>query len=95
MQVKVLAFGVLKDLLGTATAEIELLAGSRVGDLLRILEQSTSNLRMETSVWQSLAVAVNREYSSAATELRDGDEVALLPPVSGGDNDGVGGRDAH
>ena len=95
MQVKVLAFGVLKDMLGTAIADVELLAGSSVGDLLRILEQSTSNLRMETSVWQSLAVAVNREYSSAATELRDGDEVALLPPVSGGHNGGVGGQVAH
>jgi molybdopterin converting factor small subunit len=29
-------------------------------------------------------VAVNREYASLATVLREGDEVALLPPVSGG-----------
>ena len=32
----------------------------------------------------SLAVAVNQEYARADTELKDGDEVALLPPVSGG-----------
>jgi hypothetical protein len=39
---------------------------------------------METRIWQSTAVAVNREYSSHGAVLRDGDEVALLPPVSGG-----------
>jgi molybdopterin converting factor small subunit len=38
----------------------------------------------EPRLWQSLAVAVNREYGSAETVLRGGDEVALLPPVSGG-----------
>jgi len=36
------------------------------------------------SLWSSLAVAVNREYVTAAHPLSDGDEVALLPPVSGG-----------
>ena len=34
-------------------------------------------------LWQSLAVAVNREYASLNAVLREGDEVALLPPVSG------------
>jgi hypothetical protein len=38
----------------------------------------------EERLWRSLAVAVNREYSSHGAVLRDGDEVALLPPVSGG-----------
>jgi len=91
MQVKILAFGVLKDLLGTATVELELTQGATVADLLRILEQQTSNLSMQTHVWQALAVAVNREYSSASTMLREGDEIALLPPVSGG----LGRRDAR
>jgi MoaE-MoaD fusion protein len=35
-------------------------------------------------LFQSLALAVNQEYASAANPLREGDEVALLPPVSGG-----------
>ncbi|HEX3572003.1 MAG TPA: molybdopterin converting factor subunit 1 [Acidobacteriaceae bacterium] len=86
MRVKVLYFGVLKDLLGMATDDLELSEGSTVAALLRILQQRTSNLRMDAKVWQSLAVAVNREYSSADAVLRDGDEVALLPPVSGGSN---------
>jgi molybdopterin converting factor subunit 1 len=86
MRVKVLYFGVLKDLLGMATDDLELSEGSTVAALLRILQQRTSNLRMDAKVWQSLAVAVNREYSSTGAVLRDGDEVALLPPVSGGSN---------
>lgn len=84
MRVKVLVFGVLKDLLGVTTEELEISQGSTVGDLLRILQGRTSNLTMEPRFWNSVAVAVNREYSSAATVLREGDEVALLPPVSGG-----------
>jgi molybdopterin converting factor small subunit len=84
MRVKLLCFGVLKDLLGLATEEVQVPEGSSVADLLRNLEQRTSNSVMDTKVWQSLAVAVNREYSPADTVLRDGDEVALLPHVSGG-----------
>ena len=37
-----------------------------------------------TAVWNSVAVAVNQEYARAGDVLREGDEVALLPPVSGG-----------
>ena len=37
--------------------------------------------------WDSIAVAVNQEYARANDVLRDGDEVALLPPVSGGCED--------
>jgi molybdopterin converting factor subunit 1 len=84
MRVRVLYFGVLKDLIGTAEEEIGAPAGTTVGDLLRILGERTSNLTMETKIWQSVAVAVNREYSSHSATLREGDEVALLPPVSGG-----------
>ena len=84
MRVKVLVFGVLKDLLGVTTEELQVPQGSTVGDLLRILESRTSNVTMEPKMWSSVAVAVNREYSSAAVVLCEGDEVALLPPVSGG-----------
>ncbi len=52
-----------------------------MGELLRLLEGR--GLRDE-AVWKTLAVAVNREYAGLETVLQDGDEVALLPPVSGG-----------
>jgi molybdopterin synthase catalytic subunit len=39
---------------------------------------------LQSPIWGSLAVAVNRQYATADEKLHDGDEVALLPPVSGG-----------
>lgn len=81
MTVDVLCFGVLKDFFGGDRDCVELPDGASVGDLLVHLK-----LRQvaEVAVWGSLAVAVNREYSSVDTVLHDRDEVALLPPVSGG-----------
>ncbi len=95
MRVQVLYFGVLKERFGTAEEPVELAGGATVGDLVRELRARTSNPAMsrelanadsESSLrlWQSLAVAVNREYAALSTVLREGDEVALLPPVSGG-----------
>ncbi len=76
-----LCFGVLKDFFGGERDMVELGDGASVGDLLRLLE---GRGRRDESVWKTLAVAVNREYSGLETVLKDGDEVALLPPVSGG-----------
>jgi hypothetical protein len=42
------------------------------------------NAQDDQQLWRSLAVAVNREYGSTSIVLQEGDEVALLPPVSGG-----------
>jgi molybdopterin converting factor small subunit len=90
MRVKVLFFGVLRERFGAADEVVELADGVAVGELLCILRQRTSNdamgdmVGLEEGLWRSLAVAVNREYGSASIVLRDGDEVALLPPVSGG-----------
>ncbi len=79
MRVRLLYFGVLKDVLGREREERALHEGCSLGALLRELEGGA-----ESPVWRTLAVAVNQEYVPAATVLRDGDEVALLPPVSGG-----------
>lgn len=80
MQVRVLLFGVLKDRLGGAEQAVELPTGARVADVTAWARR----LLGEDGLIRSLAVAVNREYARPETELRDGDEVALLPPVSGG-----------
>jgi molybdopterin converting factor subunit 1 len=80
MRVKVLYFGVLKDLVGAEGETVEIADGADVAALYDYLRRRSSN----EEVWRSLAVAVNREYAGLATVLRDGDEVALLPPVSGG-----------
>jgi molybdopterin converting factor subunit 1 len=81
MRVRVLFFGGLKDLAGKSEDLLELPEGARVRDVLaHYLSQVP---RMKESV-ASLAVAVNQEYAGAETGLKSGDEVALLPPVSGG-----------
>lgn len=83
MRVQILYFGVLGEQMGKASDAAELPSGSTVCDLLRFLEPRASNGAVE-SIWQRLAVAVNREYAAASQVLQEGDEVALLPPVSGG-----------
>jgi len=81
MRVTVLTFGVLRDHFAETSHPVELPGGSTVQDLLEVFEL----LLPEGAVpWSSIAVAVNREYASATHPLSEGDEVALLPPVSGG-----------
>lgn len=81
MQIRVLFFGVLKDLVGRQSETVELPAGARVDDLLsRYIRHFTRIQEM----LPSLALSVNQVYSHSDQLLHDGDEVALLPPVSGG-----------
>jgi molybdopterin converting factor subunit 1 len=81
MQVRVLFFGVLKDLAGKANDTLSLPDNATLGDVLIHYEQTIPRLK-ETSA--SLAMSVNQEYAEPGTKLISGDEVALLPPVSGG-----------
>jgi len=81
MRVRVLFFGMLKDLVGKASDTLDLDQGASVADLLAHYE--TQIPRLQESL-PSLALAVNQEYASAETKLRSNDEVAILPPVSGG-----------
>jgi molybdopterin converting factor subunit 1 len=81
MRVNVLYFGTLKDLFASERDSIDLPEGATVDSLLSFLRAQTSK---QSDVWRTLAVAVNQEYAALSTTLREGDEVALLPPVSGG-----------
>ncbi len=81
MRVCVLYFGVLKDVVGRGRSEMDLAEGASVAELL---EAHRGLAKGAESVWDSIAVAVNQEYARAGDVLKDGDEVALLPPVSGG-----------
>jgi molybdopterin converting factor subunit 1 len=81
MRLRVLFFGMLKDLVGQSSATLDLPEGATVGDLLAHFASQLPQLKDSLS---SLAVAVNQQYAGTETELKSGDEVALLPPVSGG-----------
>ena len=77
---RVLFFGVLRDRFG-AEERLQQFPGSSVADILRYYRVIAPELG---SLWDSLAVAVNQQYATGTTPLADDDEVALLPPVSGG-----------
>jgi len=79
IHVRVLAFGVLKDALGSDAVAVELTAGATVAELLARLGE-----RHPAAMLRGIAVSVNAEYATASQVLREGDEVGLLPPVSGG-----------
>lgn len=81
MRVRVLVFGVLKEVFPEASSAVELPKGARVRDLL---DQFRESFHGRDELWNSLAVAVNREYVPVEHRLNENDEVALLPPVSGG-----------
>jgi molybdopterin synthase catalytic subunit/molybdopterin converting factor small subunit len=81
MHVRVLLFGVLKDTFPEAIHSLQLPAGATVATLL---DHFRAQSPLQDQLWTSLAVAVNHEYAAPAHPLADGDEVALLPPVSGG-----------
>jgi len=83
MRVQVIPFGVLKDRLGSSAATVELPEGASVADLLDHL-RAASAARGRALELHGIAVSVNAEYARAAQILCDGDEVGLLPPVSGG-----------
>ncbi|HEY1273115.1 MAG TPA: molybdenum cofactor biosynthesis protein MoaE [Terriglobales bacterium] len=81
MQIRVLFFGMLKDVVGQSSQSLELPPGARVSDLL---SQCVRQAPRMSEMLSSLAISVNQEYASADRRLDAGDEVALLPPVSGG-----------
>ena len=72
-------FGIAKDIVGSNTLNIEQELGS-VDDLLTYLKSEYPRLKDLTS----LLVAINDEYENATAIIESEDEVALIPPVSGG-----------
>ncbi len=81
MRVSVKLFAILRDRAGVGELDLELAAGATVADAAEALGERLPALR---GLAARVAYAVNRSYVKAATELSDGDELALIPPVSGG-----------
>lgn len=81
MRVRVLFFGRLKEIVGATEQEAELSDGARVQDLFERYGRRFPELADFRS---SIAASVNQEYAEWRAQLKSGDEVAFLPPVSGG-----------
>lgn len=81
MYIRIRLFAMLRERAGTSELELELPDGARVRDALAAVEELAGGL--------PLVMAVNREYADADAPLAAGDELALIPPVSGG----AGGSD--
>jgi molybdopterin synthase catalytic subunit len=76
MRVSVLLFAGLRERAGASELELELPEGARVSDALERLRELTAGV--------PVVMAVNQEYARAEQVLEPGDEMALIPPVSGG-----------
>ncbi|MGA7796240.1 MAG: molybdenum cofactor biosynthesis protein MoaE [Candidatus Acidiferrales bacterium] len=81
MRVRVLFFGRLKDIVGKGEEQAELSDGARVEDLFERYGRSFPEL---AKFRDSTAASVNQEFAEWRAPLASGDEVAFLPPVSGG-----------
>lgn len=75
-------FGSLREAIGESSRVVELEAGSRVQDLRAWLAERST---LVDQLGHRLAASVNLEIAEPERVLRDGDEVAFLPPVAGGD----------
>ena len=81
MRVNVLFFGLLRDLVGCSQDSLELPDGAR---LATVFEHYASQYPRLQEMAESIALARNQEFADLDAALGDGDEVALMPPVSGG-----------
>ena len=77
MKVDVRLFAALRERAGSARVAVELVDGATVGDVWPLLALGDEP--------PGMLYAVNRAYADRAEELSEGDEVAVIPPVSGGD----------
>jgi molybdopterin converting factor subunit 1 len=87
MQVHVLFFGMLKDLTGRAGESLDLPEHATLADVVTHYERTNPRWK---DLMASIAMSVNREYAGPQALLKEGDEVALLPPVSGGSGEAPG-----
>jgi molybdopterin synthase catalytic subunit len=92
MRVRVLFFGVLKDIVGRPEELIEIGPGTTIAGVFQDYAERFATLRDKRS---SILFARNREFSPVDTVLSDNDEVAFLPPVSGGSDRVIRDSEGH
>jgi len=80
MNVTILAFGIAKDIFGGSSVGVEVKDAATTNDLKQQLEDAYPRLKQLSSYM----VAVNNEYASGSESINATDEIAIIPPVSGG-----------
>ncbi|MDN5287023.1 MAG: MoaD/ThiS family protein [Mucilaginibacter sp.] len=80
MKINVLAFGVAKEIFGSSLVSLELTNDATVSNLQYMLEQQYPRLKQLASYM----IAVNNEYALSGDTIHERDEIAIIPPVSGG-----------
>ena len=80
MQISILLFGIAKDIVGKHELKMEVGKPCNVASLKEKIIQQFPGFEL----LRHLAVAVNNEYANNETMVNEGDEIALIPPVSGG-----------
>lgn len=81
MTITVLFFASCRDLMGARNRKMTLAHGATVADLIATLASERARF---ADLAPSLMVSVNQAYVDRDVQLREGDEVAFIPPVSGG-----------
>jgi MoaE-MoaD fusion protein len=81
MRVRVLFFGILKDTAGHSAEDSEFPAGT---DLHAVFEAYSARYPRLREMAGSIVIARNHEFADRSTPVQEGDEIAFLPPVSGG-----------
>ena len=82
MQVRLLFFATLKDIVGARQLDFELPSGATINDLLTRLESKYPRFKDYRPV---LLTAINEDYVEKNARINEGDEIAMFPPVSGGE----------
>jgi len=80
MEVTILAFGIAKDILGGSSIKLEVKEKATVDDLKNFLEEKYPPLRQLAS----FRIALNNHFASSDEIISSGNEIAIIPPVSGG-----------
>ena len=81
MRARILFFGMLREIAGTSSEEADFPEGA---DLARVFGTYSARFPCFQALAGSIVVARNQEFADPATRIADGDEIAFLPPVSGG-----------
>ena len=81
MRVRLLYFAVLRDIMGTSDAELTLPDGTSAREVWQTMRSDHAEL---ADYIEPPMTAINESYAAADTVLKDGDELAFIPPVAGG-----------